>query len=48
MQADKISIARKLATSILKKFITCLLLTKSEPYQAFKQQDTIKMSHYFN
>lgn len=48
MESEKVSSVRKIATSIIKEPVKWFLLKKSEPYQAFKQQDPIQMKHYFN
>ena len=48
MESEKVSSGRKIATSIIKEPVKWFLLKKSEPYQAFKQQDPIQMKHYFN
>lgn len=48
MEEAKVSSIRKTATSILSPFIKWFLLKKSEPYQAYKEQDAVQMKHYFN
>lgn len=48
MESEKVSSVRKIATSIIKEPVKRFLLKKSEPYEAFKQQDPILMKHYFN
>lgn len=48
MESEKVSSVRKIATSIIKEPVKWFLLKKSEPYQAFKQQNPIQMKHYFN
>lgn len=48
MEEAKISPVRKLVTSLLRDPIKWFLHKKSEPYQAFKEQDIAKMKHYFN
>lgn len=48
MEEAKISPVRKLVTSLLRDPIKRFLHKKSEPYQAFKEQDIAKMKHYFN
>ncbi|MGV9003378.1 NAD-dependent epimerase/dehydratase family protein [Flavobacterium sp.] len=48
MESEKVSFGRKFATSLFKMPIKWFLLRKSEPYQAYKEQDIEKMNHYFN
>ena len=48
MEKEKVSVFMKAITSILKSPIKWFLLKKSEPYQAFKDQDVAQMKHYFN
>ena len=48
MESEKVSSGRKIATSIIKEPVKWFLLKKSEPYQAFKEHNSIQMKHYFN
>ena len=48
MEEAKISPIIKVITSILSAPIKWFLHKKSEPYQAFKEQDLVQMKHYFN
>lgn len=48
MEAEKVSGLQKFVTSIFKTPIKWFLHKKSEPYQAYKENDTERMHHYFN
>lgn len=48
MEEAKISPIIKVITSMLNTPIKWFLHKKSEPYQAFKEQDLVQMKHYFN
>ena len=48
MEEAKIARSRKIVTSILRGTIKWFLHKKSEPYQAFKDQNLVQMKHYFN
>lgn len=48
MEADKVSSIMKFLTSIFKNPIKWFLLQKSEPYKAYKKEDTKDINHYFN
>lgn len=48
MEEAKIARSRKIITSILRDPIKWFLHKKSEPYQAFKDQNLVQMKHYFN
>ena len=48
MEKKKVNFGSKIVTSLFKDPIKWLLLKKSEPYQAFKDQNLVKMNHYFN
>ncbi|MEC5165495.1 nucleoside-diphosphate-sugar epimerase [Flavobacterium sp. PL11] len=48
MEKQKVHFANKIVTTLFKDPIKWFLLKKSEPYQAYKSQDLLKMNHYFN
>ena len=48
METDKITFGRKILTELFKKPIKWFLLKKSDPFQAFKNQNLLQMNHYFN
>ncbi|UFH45423.1 NAD(P)-dependent oxidoreductase [Flavobacterium galactosidilyticum] len=48
MEEAKIARSGKIITSILRGPIKWFLHKKSEPYQAFKDQNLVQMKHYFN
>ena len=48
MEAEKFSPFMKIITTIFMKPVKWFLLHKSEPHQAFKNNNTKEINHYFN